>query len=237
MKTLVIFPTYNEVDSLEETVHQTISHNPKVDVLIVDDASPDGTGALADRLNNENPRISVLHRTKKEGLGPAYLAGFAHAIQNKYDYIVEMDADGSHRAEDLSKLLGAAAPQTLVIGSRWVSGGEVANWSKSRIAISRVGNRYASWMLQSEIRDLTAGFRVYSKDLLEMVINKDVAAHGYAFQVELARRSELAGNVVEVPITFIERAQGKSKMSLRIVVEALWLITKWGVAARLAKKH
>ena len=236
MRTLVILPTYNEVASLEETVHQTLNHNKDVEILIVDDASPDGTGALADRLGQQNPKVSVLHRGKKEGLGPAYLAGFARAIEARYDFIVEMDADGSHRAEDLQKLLSAAEPGMLVIGSRWVAGGEVANWSRSRVAISKVGNRYAAWMLQSKVHDLTAGFRVYSRDLLEKIISKDVAAHGYAFQVELARRSELVGKVVEVPITFIERAQGKSKMSLRIVIEALWLITKWGVIARFARK-
>jgi glycosyltransferase involved in cell wall biosynthesis len=235
LRTLVILPTYNEVASLEETVRQTLDHNNAVEILIVDDASPDGTGALAERLSQENPKISVLHRAKKEGLGPAYLAGFARAIKGNFDFIVEMDADGSHRAEDLQKLLNAAAPGTLVIGSRWVTGGEVANWSRSRVAISRVGNRYASWMLQSKVHDMTAGFRVFSRDLLEKIITEDVAAHGYAFQVELAKRSELVGKVVEVPITFIERAQGKSKMSLRIVIEALWLITKWGLTARFAR--
>lgn len=235
MRSLVIFPTYNEIDSLEETVVSTLQLNPAVDILIVDDASPDGTGKLAERLAKRSPRVSVLHRNKKEGLGPAYLAGFKIGIERDYDFIVEMDADGSHRPEDLPKLLAVAAPGTLVIGSRWVLGGEVANWSRFRITISSLGNRYAAWMLKSRLRDMTAGFRVYAKDLLTQVISTEVSSHGYSFQVELAARSEKQGRVVEVPIVFVEREHGKSKMSLRIVLEALWLITRWGFLNRIGR--
>ena len=231
----MILPTYNEIDSLEETVQKSLELNSSVEILIVDDASPDGTGNLANQLSEKFDQVSVLHRSKKEGLGPAYLAGFKFAIEQKYDFIVEMDADGSHRPEDLARLIAKAAAGTLVIGSRWIPGGEVANWSKSRVAISSLGNRYAAWMLRSKVRDMTAGFRIFARDLLEKVTSTEVSSHGYSFQVELAARSEAIGNVIEVPIVFVEREHGKSKMSLRIVIEALWLITRWGILKRLGR--
>lgn len=232
MSILVILPTYNELTSLQETVEKTLRLNPEVDILVVDDASPDGTGKLADTLSIEHRRLSVLHRNSKQGLGPAYLAGFKLALERGYNFVVEMDADGSHRPEDLAKLLKHREKGLLVIGSRWITGGEVANWSRIRVAISSLGNRYASWMLKSKLKDMTAGFRVYCSELLRAVIAEDVSAHGYSFQVELAARSERIGKVIEVPIVFVEREHGESKMSLRIVIEALWLITKWGIAKR-----
>lgn len=229
LRTLVILPTYNEKDSLEETVSQLLTAQPNVSVLIVDDASPDGTGAIANSLSENDARISVLHRSQKDGLGPAYLAGFEVGLGEGYELLVEMDADGSHRAQDLGALLKEAQSADLVIGSRWIAGGSVENWPKRRQLISRVGNTYARLLLGSKIKDLTAGFRVYRAELLSRVIHDDLAAHGYAFQVELAWRCERSGaSVVEVPITFIEREHGTSKMSSAIVREALWLITTWG---------
>ena len=229
MKAIVLMPTYNEAETLEKTVADLLQINPNVDLLVIDDNSPDGTGAIADRLASTNHRISVLHRHKKLGLGDAYIAGFHQCLQKHYTHLIEMDADGSHRAEDLPELLQSALESDLVIGSRWVSGGAVANWSKLRQAISRNGNRYASWMLRSKVRDMTSGFRVYSADLLRKLPLNHMQAHGYAFQVEMTLRSELVrARIVEVPIRFVEREGGSSKMSFWIVVEAFLLCTLWG---------
>lgn len=229
MKTLVIMPTYNEAMNIEHSVEQLFKHNPAVSLLIVDDSSPDATGAIANKLAAANPKISVLHREAKTGLADAYKAGFAWGLKNKFDYLVEMDADGSHRAEDLPKLLTKAAGHELVIGSRWVSGGSVENWPAYRMALSRGGNAYAKLMLGSNIKDLTAGFRVYQAQLIERLHLEDLAAHGYSFQVEMTRKCEQIGaSIVEVPITFVERAHGVSKMSNAIVLEAMWLVTKLG---------
>jgi dolichol-phosphate mannosyltransferase len=231
-------PCYQERASLEATVNQLFDAQPEINLLIIDDASPDGTGALADALAEADSRISVLHRGGKLGLGSAYLAGFSWAIEREYDLIIEMDADGSHQALHLAEMLTAAGGADLVIGSRWVPGGAVANWPASRIAISKIGNGYARFMLQSRVRDLTAGFRVYRRELLERLIATPIVAEGYAFQVELAVRADrLGAAITEVPITFIERQHGRSKMSLKIVIEALTLVTRWGVAARFRRKR
>jgi dolichol-phosphate mannosyltransferase len=234
LKTVVLMPCYNELGSLEATVADLLEHQPEVSLLIIDDASPDGTGKLADRLAAEDDRISVLHRGAKAGLGAAYLAGFGWALQRDFELIVEMDADGSHRAQDLAAMLDLARLGShLVIGSRWVSGGAVRNWSPLRIAISRLGNSYARFMLRSKIRDLTAGFRVYHRVLLEQLVATAPQAQGYAFQVELAMQAQqLKFSIAESPITFVERANGTSKMSLKIVLEALRLVTGWGFSRR-----
>lgn len=228
-KTLVIMPTYNEALNIVNSIEQLFKHND-VDLLIVDDNSPDGTALIAKGQSQKHAgRIFVLEREHKQGLGPAYLAGFAWAFENKYRRVVEMDADGSHRAEDLPRLLEANAD--LVIGSRWVSGGAVANWPGYRKAISKFGNFYARLMLGTKINDMTAGFRVYDTELLKKIRLDSVASQGYSFQVEMTWRSLKAGaSVVEVPITFVERVQGVSKMNSAIVFEALWLVTKWGFA-------
>ncbi len=219
-------PTFNEIDSLKISVQALRDSANDVDLLIVDDNSPDGTGKLADSLTDR--RTFVLHRESKAGLGAAYLAGFAWAKKNGYEAVVEMDADGSHRAEDLAKLLSGIQNADLVIGSRWVSGGKVENWPAYRIAISKLGNSYARFMLRTKIQDMTAGFRVYRISFLDRLDLAGVAARGYAFQVEMALRSVKAGGVVlEVPIVFVERAHGRSKMTTAIVLEALWLVTKW----------
>lgn len=219
-------PTFNEIDSLKISVQALRDSANDVDLLIVDDNSPDGTGKLADSLTDR--RTFVLHRESKAGLGAAYLAGFAWAKKNGYEAVVEMDADGSHRAEDLAKLLSGIQNADLVIGSRWVPGGKVENWPAYRIAISKLGNSYARFMLRTKIQDMTAGFRVYRISFLDRLDLAGVAARGYAFQVEMALRSVKAGGVVlEVPIVFVERAHGRSKMTTAIVLEALWLVTKW----------
>jgi dolichol-phosphate mannosyltransferase len=228
MKTLVVMPTFNERESLPVTLAGLLDLVPDVDVLIVDDASPDGTGALADEIAAKDSRVQVLHRSTKNGLGGAYLAGFEWAFENAYDQIVEMDADGSHQPQDLLRLLARAGEADLVIGSRWVSGGSVRNWPWYRKLISKSGTFYASIMLGSQIRDITAGFRVYNAEFLKSLDLAGVAARGYGFQVEMAWRSEAAGGIIlEVPITFVERTMGSSKMSTGIVLEALWLVTKW----------
>jgi dolichol-phosphate mannosyltransferase len=234
-ETLVIVPTFNEIDSLERIVGRLRQAVPVADVLIVDDASPDGTGELADRLAATDARIRVLHRPGKDGLGRAYLAGFAIAIAEGYTYAVEIDADGSHDPDELPAMIELAeAGADLVIGSRWVRGGAVRNWPWARQAISRAGNAYSRWVLRSRIRDITAGFRVYRVSALNDIKPTDVSSQGYCFQVELAWRLELSGHrIQEHPITFVERATGQSKMHVGIVVEALLRVTAWGVAATL----
>jgi dolichol-phosphate mannosyltransferase len=233
----VIMPCYQERASLETTVSQLFEAQPEINLLVIDDASPDGTGALAETLALADNRISVMHRSGKQGLGSAYLAGFNWALARDYDLIIEMDADGSHQPKHLADMLAATGDADLVIGSRWVPGGAVANWPASRVAISRFGNNYARFMLRSKIKDLTAGFRIYRRGLLAKLIEAPIIAEGYAFQVELAVRAErLNSRVVEVPITFIEREYGSSKMSLNIVIEAFTLVTRWGLAARFGNR-
>lgn len=229
-KHLVVLPTYNELESLPVVLERLFAHNPQVSVLIVDDASPDGTGELADRMAKADARIQVLHREAKNGLGAAYIAGFRLGLSQGFDYLIEMDADGSHRSQDLVKLLEASTSADLVIGSRWVRGGAVENWAWHRVALSRFGNLYARTLLGVNIRDMTAGFRVFRADLLVKLIETEVASAGYSFQIEMAwRASKVGAAITEVPITFVEREFGSSKMSSAIVREALWLITRWGL--------
>jgi len=236
MKTLVMMPTYNEIETLEKSVADLFSHNPNVELLVIDDNSPDGTGALADSLAASLTAMHVLHRVGKEGLGKAYLAGISWGIANGFEFLVQMDADGSHRAEDLPKLLERAGLDQLVIGSRWVPGGAVRNWPWYRMLISRFGNFYAARMLGSNLGDLTAGFRVYGKELLLKLPLESVAAQGYGFQVEMTKNVLAIGSkVTEVPIEFVERENGVSKMTLAIVLEAFVLATKWGIT-RLTRR-
>ncbi len=232
---LVIIPTYNEIESLASLVGRLRQSVPTADLLVVDDGSPDGTGELADRLASTDARIQVLHRAGKDGLGRAYLAGFARAIDQGYTYAVEIDADGSHDPAELPAMLELARDGAdLVIGSRWVEGGAVRNWPWLRQAISRAGNAYSRRVLRSGIRDITAGFRVYRVSALEDLQFADVSSQGYCFQVELAWRLERSGHrIQEHPITFVERATGRSKMHVGIVAEALFRVTAWGVAATL----
>jgi len=229
---LVIVPTYNERESLEAVLARIVASSPGVDVLVVDDNSPDGTGSIADSYASQDPRVHVLHRERKAGLGPAYIAGFRWAFDRGYAWIVEIDADGSHDPAVIPTLLGIARGVTadLVIGSRWVTGGRVDGWSVARQMISRAGNSYARLALRSKIEDMTAGFRVLRVEKLRDVHLETIASSGYCFQIEIADRVESGGGtVIEHPITFVEREAGTSKMHLGIVVEALARITGWGV--------
>jgi glycosyltransferase involved in cell wall biosynthesis len=236
MKTLVMMPTYNEIETLEKSLADLFRHNPAVELLVIDDNSPDDTGALADRLSAPLAAMHVLHRSGKEGLGKAYLAGISWGIANGFEFLVQMDADGSHRAEDLPKLLERAGLDQLVIGSRWIPGGAVRNWPWYRMLISRFGNFYAAKMLGSNLGDLTAGFRVYGKDLLIKLPLESVAAQGYGFQVEMTKNVLAIGSkVIEVPIEFVERENGVSKMTLAIVLEAFVLATKWGITRQIRR--
>ncbi len=232
-RVLVIIPTYNESENIERIiarVHQTL---PRAHVLVADDASPDGTGKLADAVAEADERVRVLHRPGKAGLGAAYVAGFDWALQREYDVIVEMDADGSHAPEQLPRLLAALARADLVLGSRWVPGGAVVDWPRWREALSLGGNLYARLALGIELRDATGGYRAIRREVLEGIDYRSVMSQGYCFQVDLAWRALRAGfRVAEVPITFAERERGESKMSGTIVREAFWRVTEWGVRER-----
>ena len=226
---LVIIPTYNERESLPVIVSAIRAQTPTVHILVADDNSPDGTGQFADDLASQDANIHVLHRTQKAGLGAAYLAGFAWAKEHGYDVVVEMDADGSHRAIDLPKLLNALVNADVVLGSRWTKGGEVVNWPKSREVLSRGGNLYTRLWLSIPLKDATGGFRAYRMGALDKMDVQSVKSQGYCFQVDLAWRAVQAGlRVIEVPITFVERELGESKMDSRIVREALMRVTIWG---------
>jgi dolichol-phosphate mannosyltransferase len=231
--TLVIIPTYNESENIARIIRRTREAVPDAHILIADDNSPDGTGKLADEMASTDDHVHVMHRLGKEGLGAAYLAGFEWGINEGYEVLVEMDADGSHQPEQLPELLSALADADLVLGSRWVEGGKVVNWPKSREVLSRGGNLWTRVMLGIPLRDATGGFRAFRRKTLLGLGLDNVASAGYCFQVDLAWRALKAGfRVVEVPITFIEREYGDSKMSKRIVLEALALTTVWGVGHR-----
>ncbi len=233
-RVLVLVPTYNELENLPTIVARIREAVPQAEVLVLDDASPDGTGELADRLATADASVHVLHRAAKEGLGPAYLAGFAWGLERGYDALVEIDADGSHPAEVLPRMLQEAERGAdLVIGSRWVPGGRVRNWPRHREALSRGANLYTRLLLGMPVRDATAGFRVYRASALRALHLEDVASAGYCFQIDLTWRAVAAGmRVVEVPITFVEREIGVSKMSGDIMRESLVNITSWGVRYR-----
>ena len=232
-RVLVIIPTYNELDALPLILSRVQNSVPTVEILIVDDNSPDGTGGIADQWVSENPGIHVMHRLGKGGLGAAYLAGFAWGLQQGFDVLVEMDADGSHQPEQLPSLLAALEYSDLVLGSRWVKGGGTENWSKNRELLSKGGNYYTKVMLGIDIDDSTGGYRAFKASVLRSLDLHEVASQGYCFQVDLAWRAKQRGFVVtEVPITFVEREVGSSKMSRKIVTEALWRVTVWGVDRR-----
>ena len=232
-RVVMVVPTYNERDNLAWIVGRVRSANPDVDVLVVDDDSPDGTGDLADELAAADPQVTVLHRSEKAGLGAAYLHGFRVALDRGYDVVGEMDADGSHQPEQLPRLRSALADADLVIGSRWVSGGSVVNWPLSRKVLSVGGNLYARVLLGIPLRDVTAGYRLFRRTTLEAIDLGSVESAGYIFQTDLAFRTLRAGlRVVEVPIEFVERVRGESKMSRDVATESLRRITLWGLRER-----
>lgn len=232
--TVIAIPTYNEKETLPRQVAKLRTQVPQADLLIVDDNSPDGTGQLAEELAQQDGGVKVLHRAEKAGLGPAYLEAFSWAQAAGYTWVVQMDADGSHRVRDLKKLLARRlwpSEPDAVIGSRWIRGGRLQGWSRLREALSRGGNAYIGAMLRLGIGDATAGFRVYRLDFLSRLGLEDLDSRGYCFQIDMTRRAVRAGGkIVEVPITFQQRAAGASKMSSAIILEALAKVTRWGIS-------
>ena len=235
-RVVMVVPTYNEAENLAWIVGRLRSAQPDVDVLVVDDGSPDGTGAIADELAAADPAVGVVHRAAKGGLGAAYLHGFQVALDAGYDVIGEMDADGSHQPEQLGRLLEAVLDADLVIGSRWVPGGSVVNWPVRRELLSRGGNLYVRLLLGVRVRDATAGYRLFRRATLEKVDLASVQSTGYVFQTDMVARTLAAGLVVrEVPIEFVERVRGDSKMSGAVATESLKRITAWGLRQRVAR--
>jgi len=232
-KVLVVIPTYNELENLPIIVAGVRAAAPDVHILVADDNSPDGTGEVADGLAAKDNSVQVLHRTKKSGLGAAYLEAFQWAKTKGFDVVVEMDADGSHSPADLVKILAALTESDVVLGSRWVKGGRVVNWPMSREFLSRGGNLYTRLWLGIPLKDATGGFRAYRMTAIAKIDVSKVESQGYCFQVDMAWRAVRCGlRVIEVPITFVEREIGESKMNQAIVKEALWRVTQWGLAKR-----
>ena len=231
-KRLIILPTYNEAENIEVLIPRIFKYIAECTVLVIDDGSPDGTSRVAKDLANKYPELEVINQGKKGGLGSAYRFGFLWGLSRGYSELVEMDADLSHRVRDLSNLLEMKKrlDADLVIGSRWISGGEIENWSKGREVLSRIANRYVRATLNLHVNDSTSGFRVYSADLIKRIDVASIQSEGYCFQIEMTRAARKAGaKIVEVPITFRERERGVSKMSKAIVFEAMALVTLWGL--------
>jgi dolichol-phosphate mannosyltransferase len=230
VSTLVIIPTYNERENVASIVGRVRAATPEVFVLVVDDSSPDGTGEIADALAAADDHVKVLHRAGKEGLGAAYREGMQWGLAAGYDRIVEMDADGSHRPEELHRLLEAIESADVVLGSRWVPGGGVENWPMSRRLLSRGGSAYSRLALGVPVKDVTGGYRAFTAAALARIRFTDVESQGYCFQIDMLRRAYNAGlRIVEVPITFVEREHGASKMTSGIVAEAMIRVTGWGI--------
>ena len=224
-RALIIFPTYNERENIEKIVHAVLPLDARVHVLIVDDNSPDGTGQLADRLAEQESKVLVLHREKKEGLGRAYIAGFKWAIENQFDFIFEMDADFSHGPEYIKDFLREIQSNDLVIGSRYISGVNVINWPMSRLLLSYFANVYTRIVTGLPLRDATGGFKCFRREVLESVNLDDVNSTGYSFQIEMSMRAWKKGfRIKEIPIVFVDRIAGASKMSKKIVREAIWMV-------------
>jgi dolichol-phosphate mannosyltransferase len=236
---LLCIPTYNEAENIITLLDQISEEKiPGLSILIIDDGSPDGTAELVKRYAHGNKlHLHILERTMKNGLGPAYKAGFSWGLARDFDYFIEMDADGSHQASQLPQLIAASSTADLILGTRWMPDGSVLNWPLHRRLISRIGTSYAQLALKLPYRDLTGGFRVLSRSCLEAIDYNSIESIGYSFQIEIAMRAFDAGiSITEVPITFIERTQGQSKMSRRIVLEALTLTTSWAIQRRLNRR-
>ncbi len=227
LKPLICMPTYNEKENLPKILPAIFEHVPDVHVLVIDDQSPDGTGELADKIASEDERVHVLHRTKKEGLGPAYIAGFRWAIEHGYETILEMDADFSHQPQYLPEMIEQTRTYDVVVGSRYIAGGGTSDWGLMRRVISRGGGMYARTILGVDVQDLTAGFIAWRKNVLEGIDFSDVEASGYVFQIEMKYRAFKRGyRILEVPIVFPDRQEGDSKMTPDIALEALWRVWK-----------
>jgi dolichol-phosphate mannosyltransferase len=240
MSRLIIIPTYNESLNAPLLIERLFKHIPETSILVIDDGSPDGTADIVESLQQEYPDLHLLKRSEKSGLGSAYRAGFAWGLERGYNEMVEMDADMSHRVRDLAKMIEVkkARPETsLIIGSRWMKDGKTENWSKARELLSRTANLYVRFMLGMGVKDSTAGFRIYSADILRKIDLTAIKSEGYSFQIEMTRAVyRNGGSIVEVPITFREREQGVSKMSKKIVREAMTLVTVWGLKRLLHLK-
>lgn len=224
-RALVCVPTYNERDNLPQIVPRILAADPRLDVLVIDDGSPDGTGDIADQLAADEPRVQVLHRQAKEGLGRAYLAGFRWAVERDYAQVIEMDADFSHDPKFLSDLLRAIEQADLVLGSRYASGVNVINWPMSRLLLSWFANKYVRWITGLPLTDATGGFKCFRREVLEAIPLDRVRSNGYAFQIEMSFRAWKKGfRLAEIPIVFVDRVEGQSKMNQRIVREAVWMV-------------
>lgn len=230
---LVVIPTYNEAGNIKSLIDQLFATIPECEIMVVDDGSPDGTGLICNAISKENKKLHLIERHSKSGMGSAYRMAFIWALEQNFDEVIEMDADGSHQVSDLLRMLDTKTmnPEVdLVIGSRWIRGGKTVNWSRSRELLSRIANRYVRIMLGMGIHDATAGFRIYSSRILRKIDLGHIRSEGYSFQIEMTRAAYKAGAViVEIPITFKERENGVSKMSKKIVREAIFLVTAWGV--------
>jgi dolichol-phosphate mannosyltransferase len=237
MKTLVIIPTYNERENIERIVPQVLEKDPSIHVLIVDDGSPDGTGQIAERMATENDRILVLHRKNKSGLGTAYITGFKFALEKSYDLIFEMDCDFSHDPEYIPHFLEAIKDADLILGSRYISGVNVINWPMSRLLLSYFANVYSRWVTGLPLKDATGGFKCFRREVLKAVDLDGVKSNGYSFQIEMSFRAWKKGfRIKEIPIVFEDRKAGQSKMSKKIVREAIWMVWRlrwWSLLGKL----
>ena len=237
---LVVIPTYNEAGNIKSLIDQLFATIPECEIMVVDDGSPDGTGLICSAISKENKKLHLIERHSKSGMGSAYRMAFIWALEQNFDEVIEMDADGSHQVSDLLRMLDTKTMNQevdLVIGSRWIRGGKTVNWSRSRELLSRIANRYVRIMLGMGIHDATAGFRIYSSRILRKIDLGHIRSEGYSFQIEMTRAAYKAGAVsVEIPITFKERENGVSKMSKKIVREAIFLVTAWGVKRVLRVK-
>lgn len=236
-RALVIIPTYNESRNIAKLVERVLEQDPRIDILVVDDGSPDGTGEIVDRLTRENPRVHAVHRARKLGLGTAYIAGFRWALERDYDYVFEMDADFSHDPRKLPEFLAAIESADLVLGSRYQNGQvNVVNWPMSRLFLSYAANIYARAITRTPVFDATGGYKCFRRKVLEAIDLDEVQSNGYAFQIEMTFRAWRKGfRVIEIPIVFVDRMEGQSKMSKRIVREAVWMVWRLRMRALVGK--